>query len=198
MSEKPTRRRKVSQRAAAVVLFGFAGLVYLANFALGGLPDHSPRQYALGGLLLVALGVGWAWLLGRPATLRLDRARNTCRLSTPLQLFGAGADETFPLERVRCASVCEVTLASHDGPGGTGYEVRLETKDGRAVLISTESSRRTADALARRLKDFLRGRGGETLTVRRFPWIVLAFGFALAAFGALLILSAAAGWPFPS
>ena len=189
--------KKSSQRKGAVAVFGVIALAYLANFGIGSLPDGSPWQYTAGGSFLVATGAAWIWLAGRPTTLRLDRARNTCRLSTPRHFFSAGAVETLPLDRVRAASVSEVTLPSHDGPDGTGYEVRLETKDGRSVLISLERSRRGADALARRVRGFLKS-GGEGLTVRRFPWIMLAVGAALASVGALLILSAAVGWPYAS
>ena len=157
-----------SQRKGAFLVFGIIAFGYLANFGISSLPDNSPWQYAAGGAFIVALGAGWFWLAGRPVTLRIDRAQNTCRLSTPRLFFNAGTVETFPLERVRGVSVSEVTLLSHDGPSSTGYEVRLETKDGRAVPISVKRSRRGADAIARRVKDFLRGGGGERLTVRRF------------------------------
>ncbi|HLL76914.1 MAG TPA: hypothetical protein VK421_16790 [Pyrinomonadaceae bacterium] len=188
--------KKSSRRKGAVAVFGVIALVYLVNLGLGGLPDDSPWQYAAGGAFLVASGAALVWLEGRPTTLRLDRARNTCRLSTPRQLFSAGTVETFPLDLIRAASVNEVTLLSHDGPSSTGYEVRLETKDRRAVTVSLERSRRAADGVARRIRDFLKGNGDKRLTVRRVPWLMLAVGGAFVVWGTLLISSALAGWPY--
>jgi len=184
-----------SRRKGTLIVFGFIALVYLANFVIFSLPDGSSRQYAVGGSFMVALGVFWIWAVGRHVTISLDRARNTCRLVRPRWLFEAGAVESLPLEHVRGVRVSEVTIPSHDGPASTHYEVSLETKTERVVALSLEDSRRSAERLAARLRAFLKEGRGQ-LTVRRFPWLMLSLGVAFAVFGALLILSAAAGWPW--
>ena len=56
-----------------------------ADFGVGALSAGSRWEYAVGGALLVAAGVAWVQLAGRPTALCLDRARNVCRLSTPRQ-----------------------------------------------------------------------------------------------------------------
>jgi len=184
-----------SQRKWAFALFGTIALVYLVNLGIGSLPEGSRWQYAAGSSFLIVIGAVWAWVAGSPVTLRLDRARNTCRLENPRHFFAARAVESFPLERVRGVRVYEIALISIDGANGTGYEVRLETENGRAASFSVEKSRRVADRVARRIRDFLKS-GSERLTMRRFPWIMLAVSGGLVLCGALLILSAAVGWPW--
>lgn len=186
----------MSARNGTLLVFGLIALGYIGNLVVFSLPDRSPQQYAAGGLFLIALGAVWAWLVGRPTTLCLDRARNTGRLFVPRFFFVAGTVETFPLDRVRGVRVDAVALSSHDGPPSTYYEVRLETERGRAYRFTLENSRRSAERLARRARAFLKG-SGKRLTMRRFPWGMLAVGGAFAVFGALLVLSAFTGWPYP-
>src|SRR5687767_2464654 len=131
-----------SQRKWAFAVFGTIVLVYLVNFGIGSLPEGSRWQYAAGGSLLIVMGAVWIWLAGRPVTLRLDRARNSCRLDNPRHFFAARTVESFPLERVRGVRVAEVALISVDGANGTGYEVSLEIENGRAAVVSVEKSRR--------------------------------------------------------
>ena len=182
--------KKNSQRKATLLVLGVIALGYLVNFVIFSLPDGSPQQYAAAGSLLVAAGAAWVWLVGRPTTLRLDRARNTCRLVRPRFFIGSGTDETFPLERVSGVRVREVTLSSHDGPDSTGYEVSIETKDGRAYVFSTEDSRPGGERLAARVRALLEG--GEPSTLRRHSWMMLAVGGAFVLCGLLVIIIGAA------
>jgi hypothetical protein len=183
-----------SQRNGALILFGFIAAVYLFNIFIFSLSKE--RQLNAGGLALIALGAAWIYLLGAPETLSCDRTHNTCRLIRPRFLLTPKSVETFPLDRVRDVHVMETSVTSHDGPSRKGYEVRLEIEDARrAHVFSTEDSERRADAIVRRVESFLKDEGQLRLTVRRFPWAMIAFGAALVIFGAWLVLGGATGWP---
>lgn len=184
---------KKSQRKAAFVVFGIIATGYLVNLFIFNLPEES--QYTVGGLALIASGAACLYFTGAPETLSCDRSLNTCRLTRPRFLLTPKSVEIFPLDRVRDACVIETQVSSHDGPPRKAYEVRLEIGDGRAHVSSTEDSKRRADALARRIKSFLKDDGHGRLKLRRFPWVVDAVGVALMIFGALLVLNSATGWP---
>lgn len=185
---------KKSQRNGALILFGFIAAVYLFNILIFSL--SAERQLNAGGMALIVSGAVWIYLLGTPETLSCDRTHNTCRLIKPRFLLTPKSVETFPLDRVRDVHVMETSVTSHDGPSRKGYEVRLEIEDVvRAHVFSTEDSERSADAIVRRVRSFLKDEGQPRLTVRRFPWAVIAFGVASVIFGVLLVLGGATGWP---
>ena len=185
---------KKSQRNAALVVFGIIAAFYLLNLVIFS-PDGE-GQLVAGGLMLVASGAVWIYLLGAPDTLHCDRTLNTCRLIKARFLLTPKSVRAFPLERLRDVSVNETYLPSHDSPAHKGYEVSLKIDDGRTHVFSTEEGERKADAIARRIKSFLKDDGQRSLTVRRFPWTMIALGIGSIIFGALLVLSGATGWPF--
>jgi|GEM_PF-3483911 len=185
---------KKSQRKAAFVVFGIIATGYLVNFFIFNLPEES-QFFTVSGLALIASGATCLYFMGAPETLSCDRSLNACRLSRPRFLLTSKSVEIFPLDRVRDACVIETQVSSHDGPPRKAYEVRLEIGDERAHVLSTEDSKRRADALARRIKLFLKDDGHRQLTLRRFPWMVDAVGVAFMIFGALLVLRSTFWWP---
>ncbi|HEX8130495.1 MAG TPA: hypothetical protein VF527_15445 [Pyrinomonadaceae bacterium] len=183
---------KISQRNAAFVVFGIIAAGYIFNLVIFSLSREA--QFTAGGLLLVASGAACLYFSGAPETLSCDRALNTCRLTRPRFLHMPKSVETFPLDRVRAVRVNETYVSSLDGPGHTGYEVSLETEGRRVHVFCTEDRERSADAIARRIRSFLKDDSQRSLMVRRFPWMIDAVGGALIIAGALLVLSAATGW----
>lgn len=180
---------KKSQRKAALLLAGFVAAVYFVNFFVFNLSGQGQR--IAGGLVLVALGAIWIYLLGAPETLSCDRARNTCRLVKPRFLLTPERIVNLPLDRVRAARVGETYIPSHDGPGSKGYEVRLETADGGADVFTVADSARDADAIARRINSFLKDGESRPLLLRRFPWTMEATGAVFIILGALLVIGGA-------
>ena len=182
---------KKSQRRATLGVFGLIAAGYLVNFVIFSLPVE--WQYTAGGLVLIALGVLWIYFLGASETLVCDRPLNTCRLTRPRFILTPKSVTTFPLDSIREVRVDETYVSSLDGPGRTGYEVRIRTVDERIHVVSTEDNPRTAAALAKRIRTFVADDTPNSLKERRVTWMMVAVGGASIIMGVLLALGVAAG-----
>ena len=187
-------RAKTSQRTAIFMVVGFIALVFLINLVIFTLTAGA--QLAAGGLLMVALGGLWIYLAGGPETLTCDPARDTCRVVRPRFLWRPRRVEAMRLTNIEEVRVEEVCLPSHDGPGRTGYGVVLRARDKGSLSFSIWYSRRSAHAIANRIKAYLQTAGHESLVVRQVPWLMVAVGAGGIGMGVLLILSAVLGWPY--
>jgi hypothetical protein len=173
---------------------GLVALVYLINLVIFAFAAGA--RLAAGGLFMIALGGLWLYLAGGTETLTCDRARDTCRAIRPRFLWRPKRVEAIQLTSIEEVRVEEVCLPSHDGPGRTGYEVVLRAGDKGSLSFPVEHSRQSAQAIANRVKAYLKAAAPESLVVRRVPWLMIAVGAGGIGVGALLILSAVIGWPY--
>ncbi|HEV2802722.1 MAG TPA: hypothetical protein VGW12_19780 [Pyrinomonadaceae bacterium] len=177
---------KKSQRNAAFLLFGVVAAVYLFNFVVFNLMGEG--QLRAGGLGLCALGLLWLYLLGTPETLSCDRIPGACRLVKPRFLLTSKQVVNLPLARVRDVRINETYVPSHDGPGRKGYEVCLETDDGRTHVFTTTHSKQRADETSARIRSFLKDETQRSLRLRKFPWALDATGAVFILLGLLLLV----------
>src|SRR5687767_7627119 len=178
-------RIKRTQLYAGILLAAFIALIYLIN--LFGFTLNERAQLIVGGLVLIALGALWSYLLGGPETLVCDRGGNTCQITKPRFLLQAKRVVEIPLTSIVEVSVVEVSLPSHDGPASRGYEVVLRGRDEASWSFSTEYSERRARTVVDRVKVFLKTTDRSSLVIRRWTWWMICIGVSGIGTGVLLI-----------
>lgn len=184
-------RNRPTQRSAIFIFIGLVALVYLINLVVFTLTAGA--QLAAGGLLLIALGGLWIFFLGRPEILTCDR--DTCRIIKPRFLWQAKRVKEIRRADIEEVRVEETYLMSHDGPGQTGYTVILLGRNKASQSFSTEDSQQSAQAIANRIRDYLKTVSRQPLVIRRVPWVMIAVGTGGIGIGVVLILMAIAGRP---
>lgn len=172
-----------------VVLLAMVYLINLVIFTLAG-----KAQLAAGGLLMMALGGLWIYLLGAPETLTCNP--EMCLIVRPRFLWTAKRVDVVPRASIEEVRVEEVHIMSHDGPGRTAYQLVLHGRDKVAHFFSVEDSQQRAQGIANRVNTYLKTPSHESVVVRRVPWVMVMVGIVGIVIGVLLILSALQGWSF--
>jgi hypothetical protein len=145
---------KVSPPVAIVVAAGAAG--FALTFAVMMPPDRwlpLPVKLVTAWVLaLLVVVIAWHWARRSGTALLLDPFR-----STITYLPAAGAmEETIPVEQLAAVSKSEKLKIDADGDQLYSGEVKLLTKDGRSLPLTTQADEASADRLVRWLAERLK------------------------------------------